>query len=171
MAFFNFVTNNGTLLLAIFVFIFGSVAASQHREDAASLDTTPKKKRQPPSFETMWELISWYSQDYDMDGLHDHLRGIFVPSERNRDPNQIKSKLLPGFAKRGAGLTYTTRHKLAHDIEQSLYLSQQGEELGEAFTTLFGNVLPRIYQSVLDKISPGKDEFFYPFDPDDLQQR
>jgi hypothetical protein len=120
----------------------------------------------------MWEMIAWYSADYDMDGLQAHLKHFFDVNERQMDPSRRLNRIFPNQEARGAGLTSTTSHKLRHDMEQCHYLAAQDDLFTAESQQLFATTLPARYQAVLDRILllMEKDGDPIEHDPDHLYQ-
>jgi hypothetical protein len=52
---------------------------------------TSEDKQELPSFQTYWEVVSWYSKNYDMDGFQDTT--VFPNSERNLNPSNRRIPL------------------------------------------------------------------------------
>jgi hypothetical protein len=66
------------LPLALGLATGGMAAAS------ASSSPAPVEREERPAFQTMWEMIAWYSADYDMDGLQAHLKQFVFMSTNAR---------------------------------------------------------------------------------------
>lgn len=110
---------------------------------------------QPKKIPSNQEVVMRFSKNYDIDGLHSVMAGFFAQTERNPNSAQVQSKLSPGVIKKGAGLNYTTRYKLEHDLEQAKYLSQHLEEKWQA--DIFGTYVIPIYKQVLKGL-PSEEE-------------
>jgi hypothetical protein len=130
----------------------------------------------PPSFQTYWELVSWYSRnDYDAAGLNERLKAMFWNGERHLDPARRRFPLPPGLRDRGGGLDSTSRHKLLHDLEQFEFLARTDKlERSERTRELLETTLPRIYRKVLERMD--ETEFdeeveYYEFQPADEEIR
>lgn len=59
---------------------------------------TSEDKQELPSFQTYWEVVSWYSKNYDMDGFLDTT--VFPNSERNLNPSNRRIPLSDGTRNR-----------------------------------------------------------------------
>ena len=73
--------------------------------------------------------IAYFSETYDVEGLHWALENVFKRSQRNKVIEEIVQPELPqSVVSRGGGLTYTSAYKLKMDLEQAEYLA---ENLGD----------------------------------------
>lgn len=120
----------------------------------------------------MWQLTSWYSETYDIDGLFNRLKSLFAANERQLDPRKRKIPLPEGLKER-SGFHFTTRHKLLHDLEQFEYLVKN-DKVGMPPDTveLLSSELPRIYRSALESIDMAdldEENEFYQFQSRDAE--
>ena len=75
----------------------------------------------PPMLDS--DDIRYYSENYDLDGLHWALRNVFKRSARNPNTDEVKYPQLPqSLISKGGGSSYTTKYKLEMDLEQAQYL-------------------------------------------------
>ena len=119
--------------------------------------TIGEENQEPPSFQTYWELVSWYSQNYDMVGLHQKLKTLFSNSERNLNPNNRRIPLSDDIRNRTGGFEYTSRHKLLHDFQQFEFLAQTPKlSKNKQTQELLETTLPRIYKSVLERMDQSR---------------
>lgn len=96
--------------------------------------------------------IAYFFNQGDIEGLHWALSNVFVASERNPDPNQVKHALPQQLVSRGGGSTYTTAYKLKMDLEQAEYLAQHLED--KEWATFFGTKAATLYKQILSNIPP-----------------
>jgi len=94
--------------------------------------------------------IAYFSEDYDVEGLHWALSNVFQRSLRNKVSGEIAHSELPySIVSRGGGLTYSTAYKLKMDLEQAEYLAEALEDNEAAY---FRNQVIPIYKQVLSNI-------------------
>ena len=159
------VLRRACLFLLLLLWLVSPRQAEKTRED----------KQEPPSFQTYWELVSWYSQNYDMVGLHQKLKTLFSNSERNLNPNNRRIPLPDGIRERTGGFEYTSRHKLLHDLQQFEFLAQTPKlSKNKQTQELLETTLPRIYKSVLERMDQAdfdEQEEYYKFQPQDEEIR
>jgi len=115
--------------------------------------------------------ISFFSSNYDIDGLHWALSNVFQRSKRNTNEREIIYKELPQIlASRGGGDTYTTQYKLEMDLEQAVYLVNNHLLSQEEEIYFAQHVIPT-YEKVLGNIPSlgelSKTEGLYAFRKED----
>lgn len=98
---------------------------------------------------SLWDIIASYSENYDIDGLHEYLTTGFEASERQIDPAKRQIPLAPDYTTRGAGFDMTFRHKLVHDLEQLEFLCQH--EMNSNPDPFLKDTIPQTYQEILDQ--------------------
>ena len=123
----------------------------------------------PPQLDA--DDIRYFSENYDIDGLHWALTNVFRRSSRNFDTSKIVYELPSQIVSRGGGSTYTTEYKLQMDLEQAEYLLEKNL-LNEDEVSLFRDVVIPTYKQVLSKI-PNLDQLkdtngLYPFSQADI---
>ena len=131
-----------------------------------------KPQRIPPDFETFWQIVGWYSDVYDVDGLSQHLHKMFDQNERQLNPSRRKLALSAGHKQR-AGFDMTTKHKLKHDLEQFEYLAEnQKIRMNVQTRKLFETELPLLYNKVLERMEAtdyDEETEYYPFTDADTE--
>ena len=136
---------------------------------ASASDSSNNDINFPPQLDA--DDIRYYSENHDIDGLHWALTNVFRRSSRNPNAREIVYELPASIVSKGGGSTYTTKYKLAMDLEQAEYLAENLEdtEKAEYFRT---KVIP-VYKQVLNNIPPldklERTGGLYPFKQADIE--
>ena len=97
-----------------------------------------------------------YLEDGEVGEAHRLLSETFWASERNPNPELVRTLLSQRKIRRGGGFLYTSEYKLRADLEQARYLSEKLPQTGGDPETAkhFAETVIPIYERVLERIPP-----------------